>query len=368
MKSVKIAGIRLVNYLNDGINWKDHKDIILDFWITYKCRDFGYNPIKFRNMFLVDELPTQAQEDYEAWFGDWDFQNEEDENWIQFVDGTLNLFYHTTQPTIMEDGLWYVYLMKSEVQAREIAETQIFHGNPNLNSFWRMDTNTKPEEVAGRRNGYLFTRELKDISPPDTRDFFWAIAFQCPETVKLFYKDGDDTKSKCINWAANAEHMTLLKITDSGRFQVERVFVEGKAWRDDRFIPQENTPTQPLTGSGLNKYISQNYMQMYGVWDKIDELKKEHNEQVNQRKNALNTFNDEEVKVRQVLDDIDDFIVRGNVSEKRRKQNKAIRQAARDKNKIRDREIKKKIREMEKEKNKKARRDRQSLNPLLRKK
>lgn len=367
MKSVKIAGIRLVNYLNDGINWKDHKDIILDFWITYKCRDYGYNPIQFRNMFMTDELPTEALESYEEWFQVWDFQSEEKE-WIQFVDGTLNIFYQTSHPTIMDEDVWYVTMMKSELQAREIAEEQLFHGNPNLNSFWKMDTNTKPEEVGGRRNGYIYTRELKDISPPDTKGFYWAIAFQCIETVKLFYRDGDNTVSKCINWAANAEHMTLLKITSSGRFQVQQVFVKGKAWRDDRLVPQNNVPKQPLTGSGLNKYITKNYNQMYGVWDKVDELKKEHNEQVNQRKNALNTFNDEEVKVSRVIDDIDNFIIQGNVSDRRRKRNKSIRQAARDKNKVREREIKKKIRELEKEKNKKNRRDRQSLNPLLKKK
>jgi PAS domain S-box-containing protein len=41
MKSQKIAGIRLINYINDGINWKDHKDIVLDFWIYNKSRDMG---------------------------------------------------------------------------------------------------------------------------------------------------------------------------------------------------------------------------------------------------------------------------------------------------------------------------------------
>lgn len=368
MKSVKIAGIRLVNFLNDGINWKDHKDIILDFWITYKCRDTGYNPIQFRNMFLVEELPTQAQTDYEGWFGEWNFQDDVDEDWIQFVDGTLNIFYHTSNPTIMDDDIWYVELMQSELQAREIVETQIYHGNPNLNSFWKMDTNTKPEEVGGRRNGYMYSRELKDISPPDTKGFYWAVAYQCIETVKLHFVDGTETKSKCINWAANAEHMTLLKIVESGRFVIERVFVEGKAWRDDRYIPQEDVPNKPMTGSGLNKYITQNYMPMYGVWDEIDEMRKEHKEQINQRKNALNTFSDEEVKVSKVLDDVDKFIVRGNVTNKQRKRNKTLRQSARDKNKVREREIKKKVREMEKDKNKQARKDRQSMNPLIDKK
>ena len=92
MKSVKIAGIRLVNYINDSINWKDHKDIVLDFWISNKCKDYGYNSLQFKGMGYADDLPIKALEHYEEWFGGYDFQNE-DKDWLEFVEGTLNIFY-----------------------------------------------------------------------------------------------------------------------------------------------------------------------------------------------------------------------------------------------------------------------------------
>ena len=365
MKSVKIAGIRLVNYLNDGINWKDHKDIILDFWIANKSKDSGYHPSMFKNMFVVEELPVHAQEAYSRWFETYNFQNEDDRLWLQFVDGTLNLFYRTSNPTLMNDDVWYIELMKSEVKAREIVEEQLYHGNPNINSFWKLDTNSKPEEVGGRRNGYMFTRELSSIGAGDLQGFYWAIIFQCPETVKLYYNDRNQVRSKCINWAANAKNMTLLKITESGRFIVDQVFVKGKAWKDDRYMPQSSLPTSPLTGSGLSKWIYRNYYNMYGVWDSIDENKKYIREQANQRKNAINTMNDEEVKIGRLIPDVENFIARGNVSRERRDRNKQVRQSIREKNKLREREINRKLREIEKSTNRQERRDRGKLNPLI---
>jgi hypothetical protein len=161
MKSVKKAGIRLINYIHDSINWKDHKDIVLDFWIVYKARNQGYNAKMFQNMYYVEDLPVKAQKDYEEWFNHYDFQNVDDKDWLKFIDGTINIFYHTSNPTMMPEDTWYVTLLKSEVKAREICETQIFHGNPNLNSFWKLETNTKAEEVGGRRNGYIFFFSLK---------------------------------------------------------------------------------------------------------------------------------------------------------------------------------------------------------------
>lgn len=365
MKSVKIAGIRLVNYLNDGINWKDHKDIILDFWIATKSGQFGFHPSMFKNMFVVEELPMKAQEAYAQWFNSYNFQNEDDKQWLKFVDGTLNIFYRTSNPTMLDDGVWYVEMMKSEVKAREIVENQLYHGNPNINSFWKLDTNSKPEEVGGRRNGYMFTRELSSIGPSDVRGFYWAVAFQCPETVKLYYNDQNEIKSKCINWAANAKNMTLLKVTESGRFVIQQVFVKGKAWKDDRMVPQSSLPNSPLTGSGLVRWIHQNYYNMYGLWDAIDDTKKYIREQANQRKNAINTMNDEEIKIARLIPDVETFIARGNVSRERRERNKQVRQAIREKNKLREREIKRKMRELEKENNRQKRRERGKLNPLI---
>ncbi|MBR6663219.1 MAG: hypothetical protein IKL33_00165, partial [Alphaproteobacteria bacterium] len=103
MKARKIAGIRLVNYIEDGITWKSHKDVILDFWITKKCQEAGYSPFQFRNMFRVVQLPTAAQQKYEEWFNHYDFQNDTDKDWLDFVNGTLNLFYHTSEPNIEAD-------------------------------------------------------------------------------------------------------------------------------------------------------------------------------------------------------------------------------------------------------------------------
>lgn len=368
MKSVKIAGIRLINYIEDSINWKDHKDIVLDFWVNFKCREYGYRPKQFKNMYYVDELPTEVQEVYEDWFESYDFQNE-DKDWVKFIDGTLNIFYKTSDPTLLDDSTWFVTLMKSESRARKICEEQLFHGNPNINSFWKIDTNSKSEEVGGRRNGYLFSAELEKVSQRDTRGFYWAVMYQCPDSVKLFYRDGKDSKSKCINWAAECEHMTLLKITPSGRFIIVPVEVEGKAHRDTRMVPDSNVVKKAYTGHSLNEHVKKNFYEMYGRWDEIDAQKKYLRETSNQRLNAMNTMNDEEVNVGDVLDkSIQEFIAVGNVSKDRRDRNKAARQAIKERNQLREREIKKKIREIDKSKNKQDRKDRNRLNPFLSKK
>ena len=168
MKARKIAGIRLINYINDGITWKSHKDIILDFWIMKKCQDYGYTPYQFRNMFRVVELPTEAQEKYQEWFEKYDFQNDTDKAWLDFVNGTLNLFYRTDNPKAEDDDCWYIDMMQSEVEARQIVTEQVYHGSPNLNAFWKISTDSKPEEVGGRRNGYIYVSKLGEVTPKDT--------------------------------------------------------------------------------------------------------------------------------------------------------------------------------------------------------
>jgi hypothetical protein len=361
MKAKKLSGIRLINYITDGLNWKDHKDIILDFWIKNECQKYNYSPKQFINMYLVEQLPNEAQQKYEDWFKEYDFQNERDINWIEFVNGTLNLFYHTKDPQEESVDEWYINMMKSEVEARDIAETQTYHGSPNINAFWKIDTNSKPEEVGGRRNGYMYTLQLKDISANDTRGFYWAIVFQCPETVSLGYDDSGTYKRKCINWAADAKHMTLLRITADGRFKIEPIYVEGKVWKSSRHIPEGNITNQPLTASALFKYLNVNFNSMYGVWDKIDEKVKNLRENTNERKNALNTFNDEEIKVGKLISNIDLFIKEGNVSDARREYNKAVRQAIKNKIRQRDKELKKKIRDVEKEETRKVNNKRTSL-------
>ena len=368
MKSQKIAGIRLINYITDGVNWKDHKDIVLDFWIVHKSNEFGYSPNQLKNMFYVTELPTEVQDIYEKWFGGYDFNNSEDKNWIEFVNGTLNVFYHTSDPTILPDDTWFVILMKSELKAREIAEDQLFHGNPNVNTFWKIDTNSKSEEVAGRRNGYLFANQLDATSNGDTRGFYWAVAYQCPESVKLFYNDGDERKSRCINWAADCKNMTLMKITTSGRFVVIPVEVEGKSWKPDKLIPaKKDVRSKAFTGHALTQYMHRYYQEMYGIWEDLEEKIKAEREAINQRKNAMNTMNDEEVDVGRLVP-VEEFILDGNVPLERRDKNKEIRKRIIQRNQMRERQVRKKMREIEKTRGKKDRRDRNRLNPFLSKK
>ena len=364
MKAVKLAGIRLINYINDSINWKDHKDIVLDFWVSFKCSESSYSSSQFDGMYTVESLPTEVQKIYENWFKDFDFQTEEDKDWLEFVNGTLNIFYHTKDPTEMKEATWYIDLMQSEIKAREIVEEQLYHGNPNINAFWKIETNSKPEEVGGRRNGYIFSQPLEKISANDTKGHYWAVVYQCPETVKLTYMDKDEPKSKCINWAANCKHMTLIQITSDGRFVLVPVFIKGKVWKGDRMVPSGEVIQNPLMAVGLLSYIKENFYNMYGIWDEVDEEVKDTRESSNQRKNAVNTMNDEEIKLSEVIDDTELFIDEGNVSPKRRDENKRIRQAVRDKNKLREREIKKKIRALEKEKRNAGERTSKKLNAL----
>lgn len=364
MKAVKIAGIRLINYFNDGINWKDHKDIVLDYWKVNKCQEVGYNVRMFEKMFYVEDLPVKAQEAYETWFKSFDMQSEEP-SWIEFISGTLNIFYKTKDPILLQDNIWYVHLFQSEIHAREICEEQTFHGSPNLNAFWKLNTNTKAEEVGGRRNGYLFVNTLADTHPQNTKGFYWAVAFQCDEVVRLSYLDDKEYKNKCICWAANAKNMTLLQVTLSGRFMILPTFVKGKAWREDKNVPNGNVPTNALGGSALDKFLRVNYDNMYGVIERSEEEIKKANEAENQRKNAVNTFNDEEVKVSQVVPDINEFIINGNVSPERRDMNRKIREGIREKNQLREREIKKKVRDAEKESGRADRNKRNKLNPFI---
>jgi hypothetical protein len=365
MKAIKLAGIRLVNYINDGINWKDHKDIVLDFWIAFKCRDSGYAPGMFKGMHVTDDLPVAALEAYTNWFNSYEFMNTEDPQWIKFVDGTLNIFYHTNNPLIMPAGTWYVQLMKSEAKAREIVDEQMFHGNPNINSFWQVSTNTKSEEVGGRRNGFIFSRELVDTTPKDTRNFYWAVAFQCPDSVKLYYQDGNIPASKIIGWAADATHMVLLKVLPSGRFQVIQSFVPGKAGKPDRYSPDANIPPGPNGGRGLVAWFNTNYMPMFGTGDAQLAIQKKTKELINERKNSVNTMNDEEVKIGKLIPNVNNFIMFGNTTPERREHNKLTRRAIREKNRKREAEVKKRLRERTKQDDKNERAQRQKMNPLM---
>jgi hypothetical protein len=365
MKARKIAGIRLINYINDGITWKSHKDVILDFWIMKKCQESGYTPYQFRNMFRVVQLPTEAQQKYQKWFESYDFQNDTDKDWLEFVNGTLNLFYRTDSPKAEDDECWYIDMMQSEVEARQIVSEQVYHGAPNLDAFWKISTDSKPEEVGGRRNGYMYVSKLGEVTPKDTDGYFWGVVFQCPETVSLGFDDNGVNRRKCIAWAANAEHMTLVRIGADGRFSIEPVDVEGKAWKADRTIPSGNVNRNPMSARALLSYITDNFASLYGVWDTIDEKVKGIREQSTARLTALNTLNDEEIKVGKVIGDIEKFVREGNVSDKRREYNKEIRQAVIKKLRIRDKESHRVANDIAKAEKRKELRERAKYNPTL---
>lgn len=350
VKARKIAGIRLQNYLQSGINWKAHKDVILDFWIGYKCKESGYSPYQFANMARVVDLPTEAQNRYQEWFENFDFQTTTDKAWMSFVDGTLNIFYHTGNPVIEPDDEWYIELMQSEVNARDICENQVYHGKPNLNSFFRVETNSKPEEVGGRRNGYMFTRKLSDLDPAQTKDRYWGVVFQCPETVTLEFDNDGKKDRRAINWAANAEHMTLVRVCGDGRLKIEPVFVKGKVWRADRYVPDGRVSGTPMSPKALLSYIKDNFYTMYGVWDEIDNEVKDAREQSTARLNALNVMNDEEVKVGRVIPNLNKFIDEGNVSDERREYNAEVRKAVAKREKQRQSKAREKVRNIVKAK------------------
>lgn len=365
MKARKIAGVRLVNYINGGINWKDHKDVILDFWIMKKCKDDGYTPYQFRDKFRVVELPTEAQEKYKNWFDKYDFQNESDKEWLDFVNGTLNLFYHTDTPRQEDDECWFIDMMQSEVEARQIVTEQVYHGSPNLNAFWKIETNSKPEEVGGRRNGYIYVSKLGEVKPADTEGYYWGVVFQCPETVSLGFDDNGKNRRKCIAWAANAEHMTLVRIGADGRFTIVPVFVEGKAWKSDRWIPEGSVSKAPMSAQGLLKYITERFQPLYGVWDNIDAKVKNVREQSTARLTALNTMNDEEIKVSKVIGDINKFVREGNVSDERREYNKQVRKAVMKKLRIREKEARKVANDIAKAERRADQRRRSHINPTI---
>lgn len=364
MKARKIAGIRLINYINDGINWKAHKDVILDFWIMHKCQDYGYSPFQFRNMARVVELPTAAQEKYEEWFNGYDFQNDSDKDWLEFVNGTLNLFYHTTDPVQEPDETWFIDLMQSEVEARDIVSEQVYHGTPNLNAFWKIETNSKPEEVGGRRNGYIYVTKLADLQPADTNGYYWGVIFQCPEAVSLAFDDGGTKRRKSICWAANTTHMTLVRIGSDGRLMIVPVFVEGKTWKADRWIPEGSVNQKPMSSSGLLNYINGAFHRLYGIWDDIDEKVKSVREQSTARLTAVNVMNDEEIKLSKVIGNLDKFVREGNVPDERREYNKEVRKSLMKRLRERDKEARAKAREIVKAEKKKEKAKHAKYNAL----
>lgn len=78
-------------------------------------------------------------------------------------------------------------------------------------------------------------------------------------------------------------------------------------------------------------------------------------------------MNDESVDIGKLVD-VDDFVIDGNVSDDERKHNQIIRKRIIKRNQLRERDIKRRMKEVEKNEGKVDRRSRNSLNPLLSKK
>jgi hypothetical protein len=347
-----------------GITWKYHGDKVLDFWVQHKCQEFGYSPKQFAGIYLVEQLPDEPRKQYKAWFDRFDFQTEEDQDWVNFVNGTLNIFYHTSDPTLLDERTWFIDLMQSEAEAREIATSQVYHGTPNLDSFWKVSTNTKPEEVSGRRNGYMFTNELSTLRTSMLHGFYWAVVFQCPDSMRLSYIDGKEKKSLCINWAAEATHMTLCKVLGDGKLKIIPVLVEKRGWKAERMMPNGHVDQTPMSPYALLKYCNQNYYDLYKIWDEIDLKIKTENEGRNYRVNAVATMNDEEIKLRRLIPDIDTFIDKGNVTNRQRELNKEARKARHERNKDREHELMIRVRKMKQALGQQAKRKRNQINPF----
>jgi hypothetical protein len=115
----------------------------------------------------------------------------------------------------------------------------------------------------------------------------------------------------------------------------------------------------------LLSYITDNFASLYGVWDTIDEKVKGIREQSTARLTALNTLNDEEIKVGKVIGDIEKFVREGNVSDKRREYNKEIRQAVIKKLRIRDKESHRVANDIAKAEKRKETRERAKYNPTI---
>lgn len=345
MKAAKLIGERLVNYIEDGINWKDHKDIVLDYWINNECKKSGLNPKLFKGIFYVDEMKDKHRDIYETWFKNFNFQSE-DKNWIKFVNGSLNLFYKTQNPEELHAQTWFVFLTNAELNAKEIVESQQFHGNPNINNFWKVTQNGKYEEIAGRDNGYIFSDQLVDLSRKNARHFNGGLLFQSSESVQLEYLDGTKIRKKCINWASHCENITLIKVAPSGKLILVPVVIAN----ENRIIPDGKIKITPMDGKQMNNYLNDQYDMLYGDYNRKEEEEKTSESGLNARKNAINTMHDEEVPITKVIDNINDFVNDGNVDDSTRQLNKKKREEINKKKSEKRRSSKRAKRELDKQK------------------
>lgn len=279
-----------------------------------------------RNVFYVDDMPVEMTEVYKKWFDDTKIKNNfqmDDADWIRFVDGTLNIFYKTGDYKIDDDGAWYVILLNSSEKALKVAEEQMFHGNPNLNTFWKIASNGKYDEIGGRRNGYVFSDRLRTVPKSELKRFRFALVFQCPETVSIQYLDRGQNRVKYINWAGNVENIVMCQLDLAGRFRIIPVALKS----EPRVIPSDRVPMNAMHVSDLSAMLDDNYAEWFHVEQVKEEREKTERTSTNARKNALSVMWDEQIPINLVITNVDEFINNGNVSQVIREENKKIREA-----------------------------------------
>ena len=143
------------------------------------------------------------------------------------------------------------------------------------------------------------------------------------------------------------------------------VFVEGKTWKADRWIPEGSINQKPMSSAGLLNYINQNFHRLYGIWDQIDDKVKNIREQSTARLTAVNVMNDEEIKLSRVIGNIDKFVREGNVPDERREYNKEVRQNLMKRLRERDKEARAQVREIAKAEKRKDKNERAKINPTI---
>ena len=358
MKATKVIGKKLVLYINRGINWRDHRDVILEFWTSGPCRKSGFNPAQFKGVFYASDLQPNELLEYKKWFNEYDFNNQE-KDWLDFMDGVLNIFYKTKALGICPDNTWFIDFVDSDVAVVEICKKQKYFGKPNINALWKMGTTELYRSNANIKNGYMFTQRLSDVETRDIIGKKQAIIFQAPKSVMIEYFDGKEKKRKCVNWAGEAINMTRLKIYPDGRVLIVPIQFDGSIVKMSRMVPDgDKVPTIPMSIGSLRAHIKKHEFDMYGRDNQIDEENREARIEVNKRLNAVTTLSDEDIHLDEApkIDNVKKFIVYGNVSDERREYNRLIRKKRKEINQRVKSETKRRLREMLKNEKKKEKR------------
>lgn len=324
MRAAKMSGERLRTYLEKGIDWKFHKDIVLEYWKRYVAIAEGIPENAIKDIVHANELQPQHFDAFKRWFDtkkkESNFQME-DSNWLNFIDGTLNIFYKTKDPELLDGEQWFIYPTNAEEKAKEWVENQAIRGNPNINTFWKINEYAKPEETSGKRNGFIYSIKLNTADKNELGKYNFGVIYQAEGSVSLKYQNGTKEDTKCISWAGDCTNIMMVKIYPSGRMLIYPVVNT----KELRTIPEGKVPTDALFGKQLVEYLKSRYQELFGNYESRKEEEKEEKASVNARKSAINTLSDEEVNITSSISNVKKFIEQGNVSDERRELNEQKR-------------------------------------------